>query len=173
MSQRSTTSPDAQARSATSPWVRAIRWTSLTAALAWGAYWVTLFRTCEYGGFAEFRDLETFSLVSRVLVLVVFVVPAALVLGFRRDPVRWMLTVALVCFMSLFTAEAWAGAEEALWRRRAPHVEGPESSVIHAMQVGRDPFHPGFETVSTARWWPFQHHCLWYHPESGQFGGHD
>ncbi|MEM7306615.1 MAG: hypothetical protein AAF682_08090 [Planctomycetota bacterium] len=142
-------------------------------ALAWGAFWMTSFRTYEYGGFPALRDVGTSPGATAALVLAVAVLPVAAVLGFRRRPQRWLRSVALICALSWATAEAWAGAEEALWRRRAPRLEAQAAwSALHAQQLGA-PFDAGLETVHTTRWWPFEHHCLWYHPGSERFGGHD
>jgi hypothetical protein len=83
-------------------------------------------------------------------------------------------TVLVLLVTSLLFAEAWAGAEEALWRAEAPLLV-PGSSADPAS--GFDPFADSLGvshgTIYRSRWWPFRHHSLSYDPQTGLFGGHD
>jgi hypothetical protein len=135
---------------------------------------MTYCRTHWYGGFLAFRDLELSALGAYALAVSVFVLPAALLLGFRRTLGPWALMVSLICSASVLFAESWAGLEEALWRREAPTSENPPTvNLIHVGDLGGRMLQDEYETVSKSRWWPFEHHCLWYQPESKRFGGHD
>jgi len=156
------------------PWAKVPRRVCLAVALCWGAYWTTHFRTYGYGGIPEFSDLTWPAFLAYGVVISVFVLPVALALGFRRDRRAWLTSVTLICLFSTFSAEAWAGTEEALWRHEAPSlVAEAEVYPLHAMQLGGRPLDSDMKTVSKSRWWPFQNHSLWFHPESGRFGGHD
>jgi hypothetical protein len=83
-------------------------------ALAWGALWMTRFRIQDYGGYPALEGIGTSPWGTFALVLAAWVLPAALVLGFRRRPMRWVRSVVVICAASALFAEAWAGLEEAL-----------------------------------------------------------
>jgi hypothetical protein len=106
------------------------------------------------------------------MVLAAFAVhglPVVVLLGFRPRVAELSRRVAVISLLALCVAQAWSGTEEFLWRRGAPQLEtAPEHYPLHALLQGGSPFDPGLNTVSTQRWWPFEHHTLRYNPESGQ-----
>ena len=153
---------------------KVLRMIFLAVALCWGGYWTASFRTSGYGGIPKFSDLAWPDFLAYGVVISVFVLPVALALGFRREKRAWLTSVTLICLFSTLSAETWAGIEEALWRQKAPSlVAEAEVYPLHAMLLGGRPFDRDMKTVSKSRWWPFQNHSLFFHPQSGRFGGHD
>ena len=134
---------------------KVLRMIFLAVALCWGGYWTAFFRTSGYGGIPKFSDLAWPDLLAYGVVISVFVLPVALALGFRRKKRAWLTSVTL-------------------WRQKAPSlVAEAEVYPLHAMLLGGRPFDRDMKTVSKSRWWPFQNHSLFFHPQSGRFGGHD
>ncbi len=113
-------------------------------AVAWGWYIVALFRTTHFG-FAP----ATLGLAA------LFVLPvAALVwLGTRRT--TFLVGVMLVLFVSFLTAEGLAALEELHFQRRFEHLPPEALPVIQE------------------RSWPFDHHYLYYLPDTRSWGGGD
>ncbi|MHC5212556.1 MAG: hypothetical protein ACYTG2_17730 [Planctomycetota bacterium] len=144
-------------------------------AFVWGAFWMTRFRIQDYGGYPALEDIGTSPMATFRFALAVWVLPMALVLGFRRRPRRWVRSVVLICAASALFAEGWAGLEEAFWRREAPALaEHAAIKDLADVPVGmRDNHWANGQSVCRSRWWPFTHSGLYYEPRTGVFGGHD
>jgi len=125
--------------------VTTIRVLLIVLACAWGCYMLLVCRTQQFGMHVG----------SALLACGLFVLPAAALLGFRRNWKKWFLSALLICGVCLIVSETVAGIEEHLFKSR---VES--ASITH-------------KAVSQKRWWPCGHHGIYFEPESQKFGAHD
>lgn len=116
----------------------------MTASLFWGAYYLTVWRTTEFG----FSVRQTISL---ILVAIISVLPvtvlAVLGLSWRKAILRLTLTLLVM----VGCAEAFAGIQEFLVVQR--YGENPSQQIF------------------IARWPPFENHHIAYSPGYGWIGG--
>lgn len=111
--------------------------------LLWGSYFFAMFRTQGFG--FEFTDLGGFIILSLIFVAPLAVFPF-LGLGWRRISIG----VLTVCAVSFIIAEMYAQGQERLVVRRYGKVPSEE--------------------VSVRRWWPFEHHDIFYDRNYGWSG---
>lgn len=112
--------------------------------LCWGWYILAQFRTQRFGFSFEVLGIAA-----------LFVMPATILpfLGLRPGTVGMGGVALLVATMAL--SEGLAGFEESRFRREQAGV------ATESQWVCRD------------RRWPFSHHSMMYHPQSGRFFGSD
>jgi len=128
--------------------MRLLRVAAISASLALGCYIVLSLRTMGWGASAR-------SVAATLLGAVVFVLPLGTLACVSRNRKRMLVGGLLICLAVVALCEATATLEEQLFRRRCAGISGTEA------------------TVFKDRWWPFEHHYVYYDSSTHTFGGGD